>query len=79
MYCSIELPIPIEKKVCHAHSNGHKPPKPVAPTIIMLDKNVNTPTLTPITLKSVYRKWVAHFNVALLLAYLYFPLVPLAE
>jgi len=56
----------------HAHSNAHKPPKPVAPTIFMLDKKfklkciglvntyrliqITTPTLTPITLKSVYRR-----------------------
>jgi len=26
----------IQKKVCHAHSNAHKPPKPVAPTITIL-------------------------------------------
>jgi len=23
---------------CHAHSNAHKPPKPVTPTVFMLDK-----------------------------------------
>jgi len=22
---------------CHAHSNAHKPPKPVAPTVLMLE------------------------------------------
>jgi len=27
----------LERSACHAHSNGHKPPKPVAPTIFMLD------------------------------------------
>jgi len=31
----------IQKKVCRPHSNAHKPPKPVAPTIFMLEKNVN--------------------------------------
>jgi len=29
------MPIP---ELCHAHSNAHKPPKPVAPIIFMLDK-----------------------------------------
>jgi len=39
--------------------------------------NFATPTLTPITLKSVYRPHnkVGHFNLGLLLAYLHFPLV----
>jgi len=26
---------------CHTHSNAHKPPKLVAPTIFMLEKKVN--------------------------------------
>jgi len=26
--------------MCHAHSDAHTPPKPVAPTIFMLEKNV---------------------------------------
>jgi len=33
--------IPAQRKIVsaerHAHSNAHKPPKPVAPTIFMLD------------------------------------------
>jgi len=61
----------IKKKDCRALSNAHKPTKPVAPTILMLDtklylkcivntyrliqKKFATPTLTRITLKSVYR------------------------
>jgi len=28
------------KKVCHAHFNALKPPKPVTPTIFMLDKKL---------------------------------------
>jgi len=31
-----------QKKVCHAHSNAHKPPKPVTPTVFMLDKKSKT-------------------------------------
>jgi len=35
------LKIPAQPKfvssVCHAHSNAHKPPKPVAPTIVKLE------------------------------------------
>jgi len=38
MYCSHQYLSVNNKKVCHAHSNAHKPPKPVAPTIFMLDK-----------------------------------------
>jgi len=34
-YLSIDL-----KKVCHTHFNAHKLPKPVTPTIFMLDKNI---------------------------------------
>jgi len=34
--------IPAQRKFiseqCHAHSNAHKPPKTVAPTVLMLDK-----------------------------------------
>jgi len=41
-------------------------------------KKFDTPTLTPIRLKSVCRRQVAHFSLALLLAYLHFPLVPLS-
>jgi len=26
-------------RICHTHSNAHKPPMPVATTIFMLDKN----------------------------------------
>jgi len=32
-------------------------------------KKFARPTLTPITLKSVFRRYVAHFNLALLLAF----------
>jgi len=45
----------IKKNVCHAHSNAHKPPKPLAPTIFMLENNfnwyVNTYRLAP---KNIY-------------------------
>jgi len=57
---------------CHSYSNAHKPPKPVAPTIFMLDtkfylkcivntyrliqKKFDTTTLTPITLKPLYHQ-----------------------
>jgi len=38
--------IPAQRKFvsaeCHAHSNAHKPPKAVAPTIFMLDTNFFT-------------------------------------
>jgi len=38
--------IPAQRKfvsaMCHAHSNAHKPPKAVAPTVLMLDNfNLN--------------------------------------
>jgi len=74
MYCSHQYLSIDSIKVCHAYFNAHKPPKPVTPTIFMLDKKfylkciglVNnyrliqnkfaTPTLTPITFKSVYRR-----------------------
>jgi len=63
-----------QRKVCHAHLNDHKPPKPVTFTATICHAHSNahnaysgTPTLTPITLKSVYR------------VYLHLPLVPLAE
>jgi len=38
MYCSHQYLSIDPKKVCHAQSNAHKPPKPVAPTIFMLEK-----------------------------------------
>jgi len=31
-----------EIEMCHAHSNAHKPPKPVAPTIFMLEEKFLT-------------------------------------
>jgi len=37
MYCSHQYLSINLKKVCHAHFNAHKPPKPVTPTIFMLD------------------------------------------
>jgi len=48
MYCSHQhqsidpkksLPRPQTASI-HAHSNAHKPTKPVAPTILMLDKKI---------------------------------------
>jgi len=38
MYCSHQYLSIDPKKVSHAHFNAHKPPKPVTPTIFMLDK-----------------------------------------
>jgi len=38
MYCSQQYLSIDPKKVCHAYFNAHKPPKPVTPTIFMLDK-----------------------------------------
>jgi len=38
IYCSRQYLSIDPKKVCHAHSNAHKTPKPVAPTIFMLNK-----------------------------------------
>jgi len=57
-------------------------------TYWLTQKKFATPTLTPVQLKSVYRPHNhilrslvggTKFNLALLFAYLHFPLVPLAE
>jgi len=45
--------IPAQRKIvsaqCHAHSNAHKPPKTVAPTVLVCFSNVPRPLLRPQT------------------------------
>jgi len=71
-FCSHQNLSIYPKKVCHAHFNDHKPPKPVTPTIFMLDKSfmvfglplrltlVNTYRLTQKNLTGASNHW--HYN-----------------
>jgi len=40
MYCSLNSYRLTQTKFCHAYFNAHKPRKPVAPTICMLEKTL---------------------------------------